>query len=41
VIEVLRSEVTRNLILMGCPSVQALDRTWISPAPHADGKETT
>jgi len=40
VIEVLRSEMTRNLILMGCPSVQTLDRTWISPAPHADGKET-
>ena len=39
VIELLRSEISRDLILMGCPSIRALDRSWLIPAPHADGKE--
>jgi len=29
VIEILRDEISRDLILMGCPSVAALDRSWL------------
>lgn len=34
VIELFRSEITRNLVLMGCPSSNALDRDWVMPAPE-------
>ena len=33
VIELLRAEIARDLILMGCPASRALDRTWVIPAP--------
>jgi isopentenyl diphosphate isomerase/L-lactate dehydrogenase-like FMN-dependent dehydrogenase len=33
VLEIFRSEIQRALILMGCPSLQALDRSWLVPAP--------
>jgi len=33
VIELLRSEIARDLILMGCPASNMLDRTWVIPAP--------
>jgi isopentenyl diphosphate isomerase/L-lactate dehydrogenase-like FMN-dependent dehydrogenase len=33
ILEIFRSEIQRALILMGCPSVQALDRSWLAPAP--------
>ena len=33
ILEIFRSEIQRALILMGCPSVQALDRSWLVPAP--------
>jgi L-lactate dehydrogenase (cytochrome) len=33
VIELLRAEIARDLILMGCPSSKALDRAWVIPAP--------
>ncbi len=36
VLEVLRSETVRTLQLLGCPSVGALDRTWID-LPGRDG----
>ena len=29
VLEVFREEIRRNLVLMGCPSVAALDRSWL------------
>jgi L-lactate dehydrogenase (cytochrome) len=29
VLEIIREEIKRNLILMGCPSVAALDRSWL------------
>ncbi|WP_024521080.1 alpha-hydroxy acid oxidase [Bradyrhizobium sp. Tv2a-2] len=32
VIDIFREELHRNLILMGCPSVAALDRSWLIPA---------
>ncbi|MCB2072465.1 MAG: alpha-hydroxy-acid oxidizing protein [Novosphingobium sp.] len=32
VIETLREELRRDLLLMGCPSVSALDRSWLIPA---------
>jgi L-lactate dehydrogenase (cytochrome)/(S)-mandelate dehydrogenase len=32
VIEIFRAEIVRALILMGCPSVTALDRSWLSPS---------
>jgi L-lactate dehydrogenase (cytochrome)/(S)-mandelate dehydrogenase len=35
VIEILRAELTRDLVLMGCPSVAAIDRSWILPANAA------
>ncbi len=31
ILEIFRSEMERSLTLMGCPSVQALDRSWIVP----------
>lgn len=31
VIETLRSEISRTLILMGCPNVASLDRSWLIP----------
>jgi isopentenyl diphosphate isomerase/L-lactate dehydrogenase-like FMN-dependent dehydrogenase len=34
ILEIFRSEIQRALILMGCPSVQALDRSWLAPAPR-------
>jgi isopentenyl diphosphate isomerase/L-lactate dehydrogenase-like FMN-dependent dehydrogenase len=33
VIELLRAEIARDLILMGCPASSQLDRTWVIPAP--------
>jgi L-lactate dehydrogenase (cytochrome)/(S)-mandelate dehydrogenase len=33
ILEIFRSEIQRALILMGCPSVKALDRSWLVPAP--------
>lgn len=36
VIETFREELNRDLMLMGCPSVSALDRSWLIPAPDAD-----
>ncbi|MBV1917142.1 MAG: alpha-hydroxy-acid oxidizing protein [Sphingomonadaceae bacterium] len=38
VIEVFRSEITRNLILMGCPSSNELDRSWVIPARDQESK---
>lgn len=32
VLEIFRAEIERALILMGCPSVNALDRSWLVPA---------
>ncbi len=32
VLGILRAEIERTLILMGCPGVQALDRGWLLPA---------
>jgi L-lactate dehydrogenase (cytochrome)/(S)-mandelate dehydrogenase len=32
VIDIFRQELHRNLILMGCPSIAALDRSWVIPA---------
>ncbi|MDG2002966.1 MAG: alpha-hydroxy acid oxidase [Novosphingobium sp.] len=32
VLEIFRAEIERALILMGCPSVDALDRSWLLPA---------
>jgi L-lactate dehydrogenase (cytochrome)/(S)-mandelate dehydrogenase len=29
VLEIFREEITRNLVLMGCPSVADLDRSWL------------
>jgi len=31
VLEILRTEMVRTLSLLGCPSVSALDRSWIEP----------
>lgn len=33
VLSILREDIRRTLILMGCPSVSALDRSWLLPAP--------
>lgn len=33
VIELFRAEIARDLILMGCPASNALDRQWLIPAP--------
>jgi L-lactate dehydrogenase (cytochrome) len=33
VIELFRSEIARDMILMGCPASKALDRNWLIPAP--------
>lgn len=33
VLAMLSDDIKRTLILMGCPSVAALDRSWIAPAP--------
>lgn len=33
VLELLQEDLSRTLVLMGCPSVAALDRTWLLPAP--------
>lgn len=30
-------DIRRTLVLMGCPGVAALDRSWISPAPRTTG----
>ncbi|CAN7541776.1 alpha-hydroxy acid oxidase [Phenylobacterium sp. LjRoot219] len=30
VLEIFRAEMERDLVLMGCPSVQALDRSWLA-----------
>jgi L-lactate dehydrogenase (cytochrome) len=35
VIEIFRTEIVRALILMGCPSVTALDRSWLSPRANS------
>jgi isopentenyl diphosphate isomerase/L-lactate dehydrogenase-like FMN-dependent dehydrogenase len=32
VLEIFREEIKRNLVLMGCPSVAALDRSWLISA---------
>jgi isopentenyl diphosphate isomerase/L-lactate dehydrogenase-like FMN-dependent dehydrogenase len=32
VLEIFREELVRDLVLMGCPSVAAIDRSWIVPA---------
>jgi L-lactate dehydrogenase (cytochrome)/(S)-mandelate dehydrogenase len=32
VLEIFRAEIERALILMGCPSIEALDRSWLIPA---------
>jgi len=32
VLSILRDDMTRAMILMGCPGVQALDRSWLIPA---------
>jgi len=32
VLEIFRAEIERALILMGCPSIDALDRSWLIPA---------
>lgn len=32
VLEIFRAEIERALILMGCPSVESLDRSWLVPA---------
>tara|TARA_R110000850_G_C9995641_1_gene467754 strand:+ start:3134 stop:4333 length:1200 start_codon:yes stop_codon:yes gene_type:complete len=32
VLSILREEIERALVLMGCPSVAALDRSWLIPA---------
>ena len=45
VLEILREEITRGLTLMGCPSVHALDRSWLAnsglPASPWDGSSAT
>lgn len=33
VLAILREDLRRTLILMGCPGVAALDRSWLLPAP--------
>jgi L-lactate dehydrogenase (cytochrome)/(S)-mandelate dehydrogenase len=33
VIELLRAEIARDLILMGCPASNMLNRDWVIPAP--------
>ena len=33
VIDIFRDEIARTLALMGCPSVAALDRSWLIPKP--------
>lgn len=38
ILEIFRAEIQRALILMGCPSVEALDRSWLVPAPPGVGK---
>jgi len=35
VIEIFREEIARDLTLMGCPSVTALDRSWLAERPAA------
>jgi len=32
VLEIFREELVRDLVLMGCPSVAAIDRSWVIPA---------
>jgi L-lactate dehydrogenase (cytochrome)/(S)-mandelate dehydrogenase len=32
ILEIFRAEMERALVLMGCPDVAALDRTWLIPA---------
>ncbi|HXX90555.1 MAG TPA: alpha-hydroxy acid oxidase [Acidimicrobiales bacterium] len=34
VLDILRTETARTMALMGCPSVSALDRTWIQAEPE-------
>jgi isopentenyl diphosphate isomerase/L-lactate dehydrogenase-like FMN-dependent dehydrogenase len=36
VLEIFRSEMVRAMVLMGCPAVAALDRSWLIP-PVGDG----
>jgi len=31
-LSILKEELSRDLVLMGCPSVAAIDRSWIIPA---------
>jgi L-lactate dehydrogenase (cytochrome) len=31
VLEIFRSEMLRAMVLMGCPDVAALDRSWLIP----------
>lgn len=39
ILEIFRSEIERNLILMGCASVSELDRTWVVPARQSHHRE--
>lgn len=40
ILEIFRSEIERSLILMGCPGVAALDRSWLLPAEPASERPT-
>lgn len=35
VLNILREDMKRAMVLMGCPTVAALDRSWLFPAPPA------
>lgn len=33
VLDILKEDIKRSMVLMGCPDVAALDRSWLIPAP--------